>query len=105
MGGIKMLEMQAGLAPVNGTQLYYEVTGIGDPLVLIHGFSLDTRMWHAQVPALAAHYRVIAYDLRGFGRSPMSDGTPYQHADDLKGLLDYLSAGPAVLVGLSRGGQ
>ena len=47
----------------NGARLYYEVAGEGHPLALVHGFTLDTRMWDAQFEMFAQHYRVIRYDL------------------------------------------
>lgn len=98
-------DSRSGYADVNGTRLYFEVAGAGAPVVLVHGFSLDTRMWDEQVPALAERYRVIRYDLRGFGRSAIPEaGVTYRHADDLAGLLDELAERVATVVGLSLGG-
>lgn len=88
---------------VNATHLYYEEAGAGPAVVLIHGFTLDTRMWDDQFPALAQRYRAIRYDLRGFGRSALPDG-PYSHVEDLRALLDRLGISRATLVGLSKGG-
>jgi pimeloyl-ACP methyl ester carboxylesterase len=75
------------------------------PLVLVHGFPLDSRMWEAQVAALAPVRRVVAPDLRGFGRS-RSDApfTLESLADDLHALLSAVGALPCVLAGLSMGG-
>jgi 3-oxoadipate enol-lactonase len=98
-------EITRGLADVNGAQLYYEVSGEGDPVALVHGFSLDTRMWDGQVDALADRYRAIRYDARGFGKSAIPDGEPFRHADDLRALLNFLDAPAAHLVGLSMGGR
>ena len=54
----------------NPVEIYYEDNGSGKPIVLIHGWPLSGRSWEAQVPALvAAGYRVITYDRRGFGWS------------------------------------
>src|SRR6185436_3073968 len=92
-----------GYAPSNGTSLYYEVSGEGEAVVLLHGFSLDHRMWAPQVDALAGRYRVVRYDLRGFGRSAPSPER-FTHADDLLALLDHLHIDRAALVGLSMGG-
>lgn len=91
------------LGTSNATPLHYEETGAGPAAVLIHGFTLDTRMWDDQFPALARRYRAIRYDLRGFGRSALPDG-PYSHVEDLRALLDYLGIERASLVGLSKGG-
>jgi 3-oxoadipate enol-lactonase len=89
-----------------GAQLYYEVTGSGAAVVLVHGLALDTRMWDDQVPALSEVATVVRYDARGFGRSvrDSSDAT-YTHAEDLWLLLDHLQIDSAVLVGLSMGGR
>jgi len=83
-------------------RLYYEIAGAGLPVVLLHGFSLDTRMWDAQWATLAQTYTVIRYDRRGFGRSSLPVG-PYSHVADLQTLLDHLQIPGAALVGLSRG--
>lgn len=92
------------MAHVAGTRLAYEVIGTGPSLVLIHGFALDTRMWDDQIAALAQRYQIIRYDMRGFGRSALPDGTPYTPAADLKALLEYLGLGRATILGLSLGG-
>jgi pimeloyl-ACP methyl ester carboxylesterase len=89
-----------------GARLVYEVTGDGPAVVLIHGFGLDMRMWDPQVEPLAARFRVMRYDCRGFGASgPFDSAVPYTHAGDLVALLDHLGIADAVLAGLSFGGQ
>ena len=75
-------------------------------MVLVHGFGLDMRMWDPQVGPLAARFRVVRYDCRGFGASgPFDPAVPYTHAGDLVALLDHLDIGDAVLAGLSFGGR
>jgi 3-oxoadipate enol-lactonase len=96
-------------ATVNSVRLAYRDRGQGRPIVLllIHGFPLDHRMWDAQLAGLADQARVIAPDLRGFGRSAAALAGPLtmdQHADDLAGLLDHLAIERAVVAGLSMGG-
>jgi pimeloyl-ACP methyl ester carboxylesterase len=94
-----------GVAEVNGTRLAYEVTGSGSPVVFVHGFALDQRLWDDQIAAFATDYRVVRYDLRGFGRSaPPRPGESYTHADDLRALMAYLGIERATVVGLSLGG-
>lgn len=81
--------------------------GAGPPVLLVHGFPLDHTMWQGQIDALSRHYRVIAPDLRGFGRSGVTPGavTMEQFADDLALLLDALGVTrPVALCGLSMGG-
>lgn len=94
---------QSGMAEVNGTRLYYEVAGEGHPLVLIHAGIADSRMWDDQLDVFAQRYRVIRYDLRGFGRSEVPPG-PYTLRDDLLGLLRFLGVERTYLVGVSIGG-
>jgi 3-oxoadipate enol-lactonase len=95
-------------ANVNGIRMAYRDRGRGHEtaLLLIHGFPLDSRLWHAQIVGLSSRVRVIAPDLRGCGRSDVPPG-PYsvdQHADDLVSLLDHLGIRRAVVGGLSMGG-
>jgi pimeloyl-ACP methyl ester carboxylesterase len=94
---------QTGMAEVNGTKLYYEVQGEGHPLVLIHEGIADSRMWDDQMPDFAARYKVIRYDLRGFGKSDVPPG-PYAPGDDLYALLQHLGVEKAYLLGGSMGG-
>ena len=87
-------------------EIYYEDHGAGQPVVLIHGYPLSGRAWDRQVPALlAAGYRVITYDRRGFGQSSQP-ATGYDYdtfAADLHALLEHLDLRDAVLVGHSMG--
>jgi 3-oxoadipate enol-lactonase len=101
-----MMQVQSGFAEVNGTRLYYEIVGRGSHLVLIHGFTLDTRMWDDQFEAFSQHYRVLRYDARGFGKSALPvQGESYSHREDLKALLDHLKVSQAFILGLSMGGR
>jgi non-heme chloroperoxidase len=87
-------------------EIYYEDHGAGHPVVLIHGYPLSGRGWDKQVPALlAAGYRVITYDRRGFGKSSQP-ATGYDYdtfAADLAVLLEHLDLRDATLVGHSMG--
>ena len=103
-GGVSSLDEQRGTAEVNGTRLYYEVAGSEHPLVLIHGFALDTRMWDYQFEAFAQHYRVVRYDMRGYGKSLPPTDESYSHTDDLMALLERLRTDRAHVFGQSRGG-
>jgi pimeloyl-ACP methyl ester carboxylesterase len=81
--------------------------GTGMPVLLVHGFPLDHGMWQLQIDALKSGCRVIAPDLRGFGRSAVTPGgvTMEQFADDLAAMLDSLGVRePVVFCGLSMGG-
>lgn len=92
---------------VNDITMYYEVHGAGEPLVLIPGLSADMSDYARLIAELARHFRVIAFDNRGAGRSDKPD-TPYSiqmMADDAAALLDALGIGPAHIVGTSMGGR
>lgn len=95
---------RSGFAEASGGRLYYETAGEGTPVLLLHAFMLDTRMWDAQFEALASSFRVIRYDARGFGRSSLPAGA-YSHHDDLRALLLHLGISKAHLVGASMGGR
>ena len=92
---------------LNAFTMAYTDVGVGAPLLFIHGFPLNRRMWEPQVSELAQVGRVLAPDLRGHGDSPPLPG-PYEMdllAADLNAFLDALSIGePVVLCGLSMGG-
>jgi pimeloyl-ACP methyl ester carboxylesterase len=98
-----MPQSKSGFAEVNGTRLYYEIAGAGEPLVLLHGLGGDTRNWDANFDELARHYRTIRYDMRGYGQSSAPE-QPYRHEDDLKALLDYLGISRTHVLGQSFGG-
>ncbi len=93
-----------GFVETNGTQLYYEMMGEGHPLVLIHGGYMDRRMWDDQFAAFAQQYRVIRYDVRGFGKTELPP-VPYTDRQDLYHLLSFLGIEKTYLVGLSLGGE
>lgn len=96
--------MQSGYVTANGVKLYYEIAGTGKPLVFIHGFGVDRRMWDAQFTEFAEQYQVIRYDVRGFGKSDLPGCEPFSNVEDLKGLLDALHLDRVTLIGLSMGG-
>lgn len=91
---------------INGISLEYEDRGRGLPVILLHAFPLNRRMWEEQLSFLGGHCRAIAVDLRGFGGSSSSEGPSQmsQMASDVRGLMSHLSIDRAALVGLSMGG-
>ena len=84
--------------------MYYETSGKGPALVLIHAGFLDSRMWDTQFLLFSENYRVIRYDVRGFGKSDVAR-TKFSDYKDLRGLLDHLRVKTASLVGVSNGGR
>jgi len=92
---------------IQDLNVYYESTGEGSPLLFIHGLGSSTRDWENQVPYFSRHYKVIAYDVRGHGKSDKPAG-PYsipQFASDAVGLLKGLGIGKVNVVGISMGGM
>ncbi|HYU66113.1 MAG TPA: alpha/beta hydrolase [Jatrophihabitantaceae bacterium] len=77
--------------------------GPGEPVVLLHPGIADSTIWDGMLPALAAQYRVIRYDVRGYGRSPEAT-TEYVLLDDLLAVLDHFELPHVALVGCSMGG-
>ena len=93
----------AGFLAVDGGNLYYEVEGAGEALVLIHGWLGNLRMWDFQAQALAGSYRVVRCDMRGFGRST-TEHVEFAYWADVAALLDHLGVDRAHIVGHSLGG-
>jgi pimeloyl-ACP methyl ester carboxylesterase len=93
------------MARINGVELRYELSGSGDPLVLVHGSWGDHHNWDPVVPALAESFQVLAYDRRGHSASerPAGQGSVFEDADDLAGLIDQLGVAPAHVAGNSAG--
>lgn len=93
-------------ANINGVDIYYEVYGEGDPLLLLHGGLANGTYWANQIPAFAQDYQVIVMDSRGHGRSSFDD-TPISYdlmSSDVLALLDHLEIAKTDLVGWSDGG-
>lgn len=96
-------------AQINGIEIYYEEHGDpnAEPVLLIMGYLMNAGAWAPQIPALAARYRVIAFDNRGAGRSSQPD-EPYtmeQMTADAAGVLDAVGIRSAHVVGASMGGM
>jgi pimeloyl-ACP methyl ester carboxylesterase len=91
----------------NGITINYELAGEGDCLVLIHGAGDNLRMWLGQVPAFARQYKVLTYDIRGFGETecPKSDMDVSVLAADLRELFRALGIETACVLGFSMGGR
>jgi pimeloyl-ACP methyl ester carboxylesterase len=97
------------LAQINGIEIYFEEQGNrdGEPVLLIMGLGGNALAWAPQIEALVPHYRVIAFDNRGAGRTSKPEG-PYtmtQMAADAAGVLDEVSVPSAHIVGASMGGM
>src|SRR5258708_37812551 len=102
-----MAYITVGKENSSNIDLYYEDHGIGNPVILIHGYPLNGASWEKQVPVLLdAGQRVITYDRRGFGKSSQpTAGYNYDtFAEDLRKLITHLKLNKFALVGFSMGG-
>src|SRR5215470_17969608 len=91
----------------DGTRIYWEEQGAGDPVVLIMGLGYTHEMWHRLAPALAKQYRVISFDNRGVGQTDAPPG-PYSMqamAADTVAVMDAAGCGRAHVFGISMGGM
>jgi len=92
------------VSTTGGGYIYYEERGKGSPVLLLHGHSLDRRMWDGQFKPLARNHRVVRMDFRGYGRSSeQREDLQMTHVDDVLTLMDSLHIGKAHVVGLSMG--
>ena len=85
-----------------GTHFHAELAGHGDAIAMLHGFLVDSGQWDEEFAAFAQDYRVLRYDLRGFGRSSMPD-VPFAHHEDLERVLDASGIERAALLACSGG--
>jgi pimeloyl-ACP methyl ester carboxylesterase len=95
--------MKRGFVEIGNNEIYYEMTGEGPVLVLIHGGWIDRRMWDPQIEALSRDFQVLRYDVREHGLSTRNT-PPYSNHDDLAELLTGLGIERAAVMGLSLGG-
>ena len=107
VGSLENRGNAGAIVGVEGIEMYYETSGQGEPLVLLHGFGGSGSVWNQFVPELSNHYRVIVPDLRGHGRStnPSDEFTHRQSARDIFALLDRLAIRRVRGMGISTGGM
>ena len=101
-------EDSRSIATVNGVWLAYEISGTGDiPLVMVHGSFESRRTWDGVVPYLADRFRVLTYDLRGYGESGQSRGQGgiHDHVAHLAALVEHVELAPAWVVGQFGGAE
>ena len=92
------------IATTGGGRLYYEESGKGETVLLLHGHSLDSRMWDEQWRPFSKHHHVVRMDFRGYGRSSeQREDLQMTHVDDVLTLMDSLHVQQAHVVGLSMG--
>jgi len=97
-------DITTGFAKTGRAKIYFESAGEGQPLIFIHAGVADNRQWNNEFDYFANQYRVIRYDMRGYGKSEPVQGE-YTNLDDLTGLLNHLNVNePVTLMGCSMGG-
>ena len=99
-----MSKPESGFIRIGNANLYYELAGRGQLLVLIHAGVADNRQWDNEFAYFSQDFRVLRYDLRGYGKSLPVEGE-FSHTENLTALLDELGINqPLVLIGCSMGG-
>ena len=96
------LSKKVAFAPINGTDMYFEIQGTGKPLLFLHAGVGDMRMWDQQFDVFAHTHQVIRCDLRGFGQTLLKPSS-FTHYEDVAALLHTLQVAPAVIIGASFG--
>jgi len=107
MGDENFQRIEGNFANVNGLKMYYEEYGTGYPLLLIHGGISSIQMWEKQLSDFSQHFRVIAVDCRGQGKTNNPEGVFHYKlmADDFAAFIQELNLEKVLLCGWSDGGQ
>jgi pimeloyl-ACP methyl ester carboxylesterase len=98
---------QGSYIEANGLSIYYEEYGQGVPLILLHGGTATLQSWQEHIPAFAEHFRVIALDSRGHGKTnnPAGELSYSTMADDVAAFIEALNLSKPLIFGYSDGGQ
>jgi pimeloyl-ACP methyl ester carboxylesterase len=98
------LPTKSGFVNIDEAHIYYETAGKGTPFVMIHAGVADSRQWNNEFAFFAQDYRVVRYDMRGYGKSEPVDGE-FSHMSDLVSVLNTLELQePLIMMGCSMGG-
>jgi pimeloyl-ACP methyl ester carboxylesterase len=97
-------QIKSGFAKSGNAKIYYQLAGIGQPLIMIHAGVADSRQWENEFAAFSKHLQVLRYDMRAYGKStPVPGG--FTHLQDLTALIDQLGISlPVIIMGCSMGG-
>jgi pimeloyl-ACP methyl ester carboxylesterase len=108
IGAQEPVSSRGRFSEVNGARMYFEDHGSGDPLLLLHNFGATASVWQPYIADFSNRFRVIAWDMRGHGRSSTPDATDvFLHANaanDLLAIMDSLGIRKARAIGASAGG-
>ena len=99
-----MIQEKSGYFELDNGKIYYEIAGSGDTMIFSHAGFVDSRMWDEQWHEFAQQYRVVRFDMRGYGKSSQADA-PINRRDDLYRLLKHLDVEKAAFLGCSMSGE
>lgn len=99
-----MLVIISEMWDINGINYRLNVAGAGETMVLLHGGHTNLDIWEDQIAYFVQHYRVIAYDQRGYGHTD-TPSKPFSYEEDLRNILNHFDVDKAILVGASFGGS
>jgi 2-hydroxy-6-oxonona-2,4-dienedioate hydrolase len=99
-----MANRKTGCIELNDGKIHYEIAGEGETVVLAHAAHVDSGMWDAQWDAFTGKYRVLRFDMRGYGQSDVASG-PISRREEFRLILDKLDIDKAALIGCSLGGE
>ena len=98
------MKAKTGFAAIRNAKIYFEMSGTGKPLLLLHSGIADHRMWAEQCGELPRHFQVIMPDFRGYGKSPAPKES-FRHFEDIDGLIQHLGFRSVNMAGCSLGGK
>jgi 3-oxoadipate enol-lactonase len=98
------VKMKTGFAPIGNAKMYFEMSGTGEPLLLLHSGIADHRMWAEQCSEFSSHFQVIMPDFRGYGKSPAPNES-FRHYEDIHALMQHLRFTSVNIAGCSLGGK
>jgi len=97
-------QINSGHAKIGAAQIYYQLAGTGQPLIMIHAGVADSRQWNNEFSAFSRNFQVLSYDMRAYGKSAPVPGD-FTHIQDLTALIDHLGISlPVIIMGCSMGG-
>lgn len=98
------MKIRTDFATIRNAKIYFEMSGTGKPLLLLHSGIADHRMWAEQCSEFSRHFQVIMPDFRGYGKSPTPKES-FRHYEDIHGLIQHLGLTSVNIAGCSLGGK
>lgn len=98
------MKIKTDFATIRNAKIYFEMSGTGKPLLLLHSGVADRRMWAGQCSEFSRHFQLIVPDFRGYGKSS-TPNEPFRHYEDIQGLIQHLGFTSVNIAGCSLGGK